>query len=129
MTWRLEAVKTLAAFLAPVFFGVNGFYLIGSTKNAVAGPASDIDIIIHFSGNKKQLIQLKKWLNSWSLKLSSINDKKTGYKTEGLLDIHIINDEDIKKQTSFAIKIGAVTDAAKSIPMGIALDQFTGTFM
>ena len=29
-------------------FGVKGFYVFGSTKNATAGPKSDIDILVRF---------------------------------------------------------------------------------
>ncbi|MCK5685491.1 hypothetical protein KAJ27_15275, partial [bacterium] len=49
--------------------------------------------------------------------LAEINYLKTGYKTEKLLDIHLITDEDIKNKTSFAVKIGAVTDAARKLPI------------
>jgi hypothetical protein len=35
-----------------------------------------------------------------------------------LLDIHIVTDADIEARTSYAVKIGAVTDPAISLPMG-----------
>jgi pyruvate, water dikinase len=38
-----------------------------------------------------------------------------------VLDIHFILDEDIRKRTSFAAKIGATTDAARPIPIGSAV--------
>lgn len=121
--WRLRATEAIASVLNPERFGVKGFYIFGSTKNATAGPASDIDILIHFIGNQQQLSDLKSWLEGWSLSLSHTNFLKTGYFTEGLLDIHIITDEDIKKRTSFAVKIGAVTDAARPVAMGTALKK------
>ena len=37
-----------------------------------------------------------------------------------LLDVHIITDEDVEKRTSFAAKIGAVTDAALELSVGTA---------
>jgi pyruvate,water dikinase len=37
---------------------------------------------------------------------------------DGLLDVHIITDEDIAKKSSYAAKIDAVTDAAKPLPLG-----------
>jgi len=121
--WRLRNVEKLAAQLDPERFGVKGFYLFGSVKNAHAGPSSDIDILIHFTGSDKQRKELKAWLEGWSLSLSQINFLRTGNKTEGLLDIHIVTDEDIKKRDSFAIKIGAVSDAARPLPMGTALKK------
>lgn len=38
-----------------------------------------------------------------------------------LLDIHFVTDEDIAKHNSYAIKIGAVTDAARPLATGTAL--------
>ena len=54
-------------------FGVKGIYLFGSTKNATAGPQSDIDLMIHFDGDNKQRQDLLVWLEGWSLSLSEIN--------------------------------------------------------
>ncbi len=121
--WRLRNIEILAAQLDPIRFGVKAFYIFGSVKNASAGPASDIDILIHFIGNEKQKSELLSWLEGWSLALSQINFLRTGYKTDGLLDVHIITDEDIKKRDSFAIKIGAVSDPARPLPMGTALKK------
>ncbi len=119
--WRLRNVEKLAAQLDPKRFGVKGFYLFGSVKNAQAGPASDIDILIHFEGSEKQRKDLESWLEGWSLSLSQINFLRTGYKTDGLLDVHIVTDEDIKNRDSYAIKIGAVSDAARPLPVGAAV--------
>lgn len=121
--WRLRNVEKLAAHLDPVRFGVKGFYLFGSVKNAQAGPSSDIDVLIHFIGTEEQKKDLSSWLEGWSLSLSQINFLRTGNKTEGLLDIHIVNDADIKKRDSYAIKIGAVSDAARPLPMGTVIKK------
>ncbi len=116
--WRYRMAETIAARLDPQRFGVKAFYLFGSTKNATAGPASDIDIIIHFIGTERQRKDLMLWLEGWSLTLAELNHQHTGYRSpDGLLDIHLVSDEDIAKKTSYASKIGAVTDAARSIPM------------
>lgn len=119
--WRLRNVEKLASQLDPKRFGVEGFYLFGSVKNAHAGPASDIDLLIHFKGNDDQKRDLLSWLEGWSLSLSQINFYRTGYKTDGLLDVHIITDVDIKNRTSYAIKIGASSDPARLLPIGTAL--------
>jgi hypothetical protein len=47
-----------------------------------------------------------------------MNYIRTGERTGGLLDVHIITDEDIAKRTSYAVKIGAVTDAARLLRLG-----------
>jgi predicted nucleotidyltransferase len=94
---------------------VKDIYVFGSVKNANAGPASDIDLLIHFNGNKQQKEKLLAWLEGWSLCLDHFNYLKTGYRTGGLLDVHIITDKDIENNDSYALKIGAVTDAAKKL--------------
>ena len=38
--WRYRMAQRIAAQLDPRHFGVKAFYLIGSTKNATAGPAA-----------------------------------------------------------------------------------------
>jgi pyruvate, water dikinase len=119
--WRLRFAQTIASALNPKRFGVKGLYLFGSTKNATAGPASDIDLIVHFSGTSETQRSLEEWLEGWSLSLAEMNFLRTGYRTEGgLLDVHIVTDADIASQTSYAAKIGAVTDAARPLPLGVA---------
>jgi pyruvate,water dikinase len=115
--WRLRMAEQIASQLDPDRFGVKGFYVYGSTKNATAGPQSDIDILIHFHGTKKQRKDLEYWLEGWSLCLDEMNRIRTGYKTDGILDVQFVTDADIAKKTSYAVKIGAVTDAARPLMM------------
>ena len=120
--WRFQTAEQLAANLDPERFGVKGIYIFGSTKNATAGPQSDIDLIIHFAGSKKQRNDLGLWLEGWSKSLDEFNRRRTGLAAGGLLDVHFVTDEDIKKRTSYAVKIGATTDAAFPLPMGMKAD-------
>lgn len=115
--WRLRMAELIASRIDPDRFGVKGFYVFGSTKNATAGPKSDIDVLIHVQGSKKQQKDLENWLEGWSLCLDEMNRLRTGYKTDGILDIHFVTDADIANKTSYAIKIGAVTDAARPFLM------------
>ncbi|NLY75588.1 MAG: pyruvate, phosphate dikinase [Firmicutes bacterium] len=115
--WRFHMAERIAAELDPDYFGVKGMYLFGSACNATAGPGSDIDLLIHFQGNETQRRELSKWLDGWSLCLAEINYLKTGYASPGLLDVHFITDEDIANKTSFAVKIGAVTDPAHPLKL------------
>ncbi len=115
--WRLRMAERIASQLDPERFGVAGFYVFGSTKNATAGLGSDIDIIVHFRGTERQREELALWLDGWSLCLDEMNYLQTGYRTGGLLDVHFVTDDDIARKTSFAVKIGAVTDAARPLPM------------
>jgi len=115
--WRMQMSEHLAKQIDTKKFGVINLYIIGSVKNATAGPGSDIDLIVHFRGNEIKKAQLLAWFDGWSKCLARINYLKTGYKTEGLLDVHLITDKDIAEKSSYAIKIGAVTDAAKPLPL------------
>ena len=121
--WRLDCAENIAANIDPDRFGVKGFYIFGSTKNASARSGSDIDVIIHFQGTDIQRNKLKIWLEAWSLSLGHMNFLRTGYRTTGLLDVHIITDEDIENRDSYAVKIGAITDAARPLPVGTHLSK------
>ncbi len=116
--WRLDMAEHIAAQMEPERFGVAALYLIGSTKNATAGPDSDIDLLVHFRGSDEQRRELLAWLQGWSLCLAQINFQRTGRRSAGLLDVHLITDRDVAARTSFAVKIGAVTDAARPLPLG-----------
>ena len=116
--WRFEMAEAIARHLDPDRFGVEAVYLIGSTKQATAGPASDIDLLVHFLGTPRQREALLVWLEGWSLCLDEVNHHRTGHRTGGLLHAEIITDEDIARRTSFAVRIGAPTDPARKLPLG-----------
>jgi len=116
--WRLRMVQRLAAQLDPERFGVVALYVFGSTKNATAGPGSDVDLLVHVGADEAKRRDLQAWLEGWSEALSEMNYLRTGYRTKGLLDVHYVTDEDIARGQSYAAKIGAVTDAARPLVMG-----------
>ena len=95
-------------------------YVLGSTKNGTAGPASDIDLILHVEPEDGRRRDLEAWLEGWSEALAESNYLRTGYRTSGLLDVHYVTDEEIARGSSFAVKIGAVTDAARPLALGAA---------
>ncbi len=120
--WRMRMAEQIGREIDAERFGVKAFYVIGSTKNASAGPSSDIDLLIHVNGSADQQRDLKTWLDGWSLCLGEINYLRTGYRSRRLLDVHFVTDDDITRRTSFAAKIGAVTDPALKLPLGKAPD-------
>ncbi|HPS58784.1 MAG TPA: PEP/pyruvate-binding domain-containing protein [Spirochaetota bacterium] len=115
--WRMHMAEQIAGQIEPSRFGVKAVYVMGSTVNATAGPCSDLDLLVHFNGSAGQREQLLLWLEGWSLSLAEMNFLRTGYNTGGLLDVHIITDEDIASRTSYAIKINAITDPARPLAM------------
>jgi len=117
--WRLRMAEQIAVQLDPARYGVKGIYVFGSSKNATAGPASDIDLIVHVESLGDERVQLlATWLQGWSLCLAEMNFLRTGSRSDGLLDVHYITDADLEKRTSYAAKIGAVTDAARPLTLG-----------
>jgi pyruvate,water dikinase len=117
--WRLRMAEKMASCLDAGRFGVKGLYVFGSVKNATSGPGSDLDLIVHFDGDDSQRDRLTSWLDGWSRSLAEINYQRTGYRSDEMLDVHFVTDEDIENQTSYAAKIGAVSDAARPLPLGL----------
>ncbi len=113
--WRLRMAEHIASRLDPERFGVKGIYLFGSTKSGTAGPSSDIDLLVHFAGSDRQLEMLKTWFEGWSLSLAEMNFLRTGCRKDGILDVYYVTDEDIERKTSYAVKIGAITDPARRL--------------
>lgn len=118
--WRLRMAQRIAALVDAPRFGIKAMYVLGSTKNANAGPQSDIDLLVHVQEPARERDALTAWLSGWSRCLEEINYLRTGYRTDGLLDVHFVTDADIAAATSFAAKIGAVTDAARPLELGPA---------
>ena len=112
--WRYKMAEKIAEKLDFENYNIDSVYLIGSTKNATAGPASDIDLMIYFKGTENQKAELKAWIEGWSLCLSEFNFIKTGYaQTDGLIDLHIITDKEIEEKDSFAVMIGSTENSAR----------------
>ncbi len=116
--WRYHMSELIASHLNIKHFGIQALYLIGSAKNASSGPGSDIDLMVHFTGTPVQLTEFKAWIEGWSLCLSEMNYQKTGYQTKGLIDLHIITDEDIRNKSSYAIMINDVNNRARFLQTG-----------
>jgi predicted nucleotidyltransferase len=116
--WRNQMAERIAREVKHQKLGVVGMYLFGSVKSGIAGPASDIDILVHFRGTEENRTELLNWLDGWSKCLDEMNYLKTGYRTGGLLDVHLVTDEDIARKTSYAIKIDSVTDPAQPLRLG-----------
>ncbi len=114
--WRHEMAERISCSIDRDRFRVDALYIIGSVKNGNSGPASDIDLIIHHRADAEELTQMDMWLEGWSVALDELNYLRTGYRMGGLLDVHYVTDRDIAERTSFAAKIGAVTDPAELLP-------------
>ena len=77
-----------------------------------------IDLIIHDTGDATRRRDLTTWLEGWSQSLAEMNYLRTGYQCpDGLLDLHFVTDIDVARRTSYAMKIDAITDAARELPL------------
>ncbi|MEO6693055.1 MAG: nucleotidyltransferase domain-containing protein, partial [Saprospiraceae bacterium] len=115
--WRRRMSEKIASLLDGERFGVKAFYVVGSTKNATAAPADDIDVIIHFEGTDEQRVQLLIWLEGWDLCLAEMNYIRTGTRAEKILDVKIVSTIEIEKKRGIAERIGSITDPAKRLPL------------
>ncbi len=125
--WRMRMAEKIASELDPDRFGVKALYVFGSTKNGTAQAGSDIDLLIHFTGTAQQKTELMSWLEGWSLCLGELNYLRTGYASNGLLDVQVLTDADIERKSSYAVKIGAITDPAKPLSLKKRSIDFSDT--
>lgn len=110
--WRHYMAEQIATRMDMEALGVKGVYLFGSTNSCTARLNSDIDLLLHLRGEGPPERDLEIWLEGWSRALAEINFLKTGYKSEGLLDVHYVTDKDIREKSSYAMKINSVYDPA-----------------
>lgn len=98
-------------------FNIKAIYLIGSTLQAEAGPASDLDLMIHTDGDEWQRELISAWIDGWSRSLAEVNYERTGYRLkEGLIDLHFVSTAGINdKNDSFASMVGSLENEAQLI--------------
>lgn len=121
--WRHYMAEQIANQVDMNAYSIQGIYLFGSTNSCTARLNSDIDLLVHFKGTQEQKEKLNTWFHGWSMALSEINYLNTGYKSNGLLDIHYVTDQDIKDKTSYAIKINSVFDPAYPLRVNTSLSD------
>jgi len=116
--WRLQMAEHIATIIDVNRFGVKGLYVIGSTKNSTAQAGSDIDLLVHFYGSKKQKEELNLWFEGWSLCLDEMNYQRTGFKAGGLLDIHYLSTDKQIDEDQIAKKFGIISrDGIKKLDL------------
>ena len=121
--WRMKKVEEIGENLDVNVYGVKALYLIGSTKTGEAGPASDIDLIVHFNGSDEQKEKLLAWFEEQGKKIDQENKKRTGIETGNLLDVHLITDRDIRKRSSWATHISSPYTSVKKIALKMKIEK------
>jgi predicted nucleotidyltransferase len=115
--WRITVAERIAAAADPERFGLKGMWLVGSSAEGKADPASDLDLIVHAGNDPARHEALATWLEGWSLGLGEVNAFRTGVRAKGLLDVHYISDSDFSRGTSWAAKVKAVKDPARPLSL------------
>ena len=114
----VDSVQNYLQHLIDQGLAVSFAVVFGSHATGDSHRWSDIDLLVHFRGTDEQREQLDVWLSGWSSCLAEVNYMRTGYKSDGLLDVHIVSDADVESKTGYAAKIDAPTDAALPLKMG-----------
>ncbi len=115
--WRLTMAEHLANRIDGENYGIKGMFIFGSTFEGIAGPGSDIDIVFHVDKDNWKKNEFDQWLQGWSSALSEMNFVRTGYKSDGLLDIHYVDDVDIQKKGSYALYTRPGSEKSKKLKM------------
>ncbi|MBT4727133.1 MAG: hypothetical protein HOA61_07815 [Bacteroidetes bacterium] len=114
--WRLNIAKKIASHIIKDTYDIINLYVIESTNQANAGPASSIDFIIHVKEGSSKIELLKIWFDGWGLCLDEINYQRTGHiANRSLLDLHFVTDKDIEANERYASMINAVDNSEFAI--------------
>jgi len=110
--WRMNVARLLSQKCPLKKLGIIAIYLIGSVKSLKAGPASDIDFLVHYKNENYNKNLIEAYFSGWDHSIINENLKRTGYQCESIIELHLITDEDIKNKTSYTVMIGAIENNA-----------------
>jgi len=99
-------------------FGVRGVYILDESEDRDLAPDSPVKLVIHFQGNGRQRKELETWLQGWSLSLAEMNYFRTGFHSEGLLDVHFLTDEKVRGEKDVAARLKVSSDVVRELPLG-----------
>jgi pyruvate,water dikinase len=113
--WRYRMAERMVRAMDSEKLGIKAVYLYGSVKNGTADPGSDIDLLVHFSGEPFQKNLADMYFTGWSKALTEMNISRTGVTVDNMLDVTYVSDEDILEGRGLAGKINAVTNPARKL--------------
>ncbi len=119
--WRLRMAEKIALTMDASAWGVSAVYLCGSVENGTARADSDINLLVHFDGDDTQREHLEAWLAGWGEALSEMNHARTGLRVKPMLGVVLLTSAEIAAGTGRAALIGAVTNAARKLPLAADL--------
>lgn len=115
--WRLRMAERIALHCDTKRWGVKAVYVFGSTVIGTAGPDSEIGLIVHFDGRSPHRRELEIWLQAWSLALAEMVHSKTGYRAEGLLDVHFVTGDGLSGEKQISAKMKVPPESVRELPL------------
>ncbi len=116
--WRLRMAERIAYHCAGQPWGIRGVYYLDESDGGEVDPSGPIRLVVHFLGGGRQRKELETWLQGWSLSLAEMNYFRTGFHSDGLLEVHFLTDEKIRGEKDVAARIKASSDSVRELPLG-----------
>jgi pyruvate,water dikinase len=116
--WRLRMAERIAFHCGAQKWDVRGIYVVDTSDGEEVNPADPIRLIVHFTGGGRQRKELESWLQGWSLSLAEMDYFRTGFHSDGLLDVHYLTDEKVRGEREVAARIGVGAEAVRELPLG-----------
>jgi pyruvate,water dikinase len=116
--WRLRMAERIAVHCGRQPWGIRGIYILDESDGRDFDPAARIRLVIHFLGGARQRKELETWLQGWSLSLAEMNYFRTGFPSDGLLEVHFLTDEKIRGEKDVAARLKAPADIVRELPLG-----------
>ena len=119
--WRMRLAEQFAQTIDAPRFGLCALYLTGSTANSSAEAESDIDLIAQLdeamAPTDPRLMGLLTFVEGYNASLCEAHYLRSGIRIEQLVHLHLITSEQAQRRTGIAVKIDAVSDPAKLLPI------------
>ncbi|MEN6561350.1 MAG: PEP/pyruvate-binding domain-containing protein [Acidobacteriota bacterium] len=116
--WRMRIAERIACRCGGPKWGIRGVYYVDPGDGGQADPASPMRLVIHFTGGARQRKELETWLQGWSMSLAEVNYFRTGFHSDGLLDVLFLTDEKIQGEKDVAARLKVASNAVRGLPLG-----------
>jgi hypothetical protein len=116
--WRQRMAERVAYHCGGQRWGVRGVYHLDESEGGEIDPSAPIRLVLHFLGGGRQRKEIETWLQGWSLSLAEMNYFRTGFHSEGLLDVHFLTDEKVRGEKDVAARLKIASDAVRELPLG-----------
>jgi len=116
--WRVRLAERIAYHCGTQKWGVRGVYLIDASDGGEVDPGDPIRMVFHFLGGARQRKELETWLHGWSLSLAEMNYYRTGFHSDGLLEVTFLTDEKVRGEKDVAERLKVGSDVVRGLPLG-----------